>query len=101
VVDYGGYVYINYNPADKTYSFNGRFAVEKHVYFIRPTGVKMSAFDRDNGNKEITLEEEPTGLEVLGDRRQATGMRKYMENGRMVIWKNGVPYNAQGQMIER
>jgi len=101
VVDYGGYIYINYDPVDKTYSFNGRFAVEKHVYFIRPTGVKMSAFDRDNGNKEIQLEEEPTGLEVLGDRRQATGMRKYMENGQLVIWKNGVPYNAQGQITER
>jgi len=106
VVDYGGYIYIHYHPIDKTYSFNGRFAVEKHVYFIRPTGVKMTAFDRDNGNKEIQLEEETTGLEEVddrlqatGDRRQATGVRKYIEDGRLVIWKNGVPYNAQGQVV--
>jgi len=40
-----------------------------------------------------------TGLQVAGDRGQVTGVRKYVENGRLVMEKNGVKCSVLGTSL--
>jgi len=79
---------------------------DSSVADINPSNLLLRGFSTDgwiviDGIRVATtwheaLGVEPTGLQVIGDRLQVTGVRKYVENGRLVVEKNGVKCSVLG-----
>ena len=70
--------------------------------------VRSITFQQDGANGgariydmlvKVPLNSTPTGISVVGSSATDT-IHKMLQNGRLVIMKNGIRYNAQGQIIK-
>ena len=71
------------------------------AYFdVTPTP-KTSTFYRGMPTRIVEQCETPTGIEeVTGDGLPVTGVQKIIRDGQLVIIRNGVEYNANGQILK-
>ena len=81
----------------------GNYMPAYRAYFYDPTGsatltqhVRIVVEGEDTSEIEI-VDGEMVGADLVSDRNQ---VRKYIENGILVIEREGVRYNAQGKRLD-
>ena len=79
VTGVGFYAFSGTIPAHKAYLINGGASAPKRMRFI------------------FNEEQQATGMENAAE---ALKSEKRIENGQLIIIKNGVRYNAQGQVVK-
>lgn len=84
------------NGVSSLYKVNSSISLKPfRAYFTIPSGVTPARIS-------LNFDEDATGISAIEEANESTGMKdgKYLENGKIVIVKNGVKYSANGQIVK-